>query len=421
VKFLYADSLDYVDPEYDFETDRHGPLRRAHLHDEFPHEHLDFAPYDGLLISRGIVGGAARRGKYSATQCLRFSREGARKFLRYSLRDFPNSIIMGDCGAFSYRNLAVPPYSVEDMLEFYQDGGFTHGCSLDHVIFDFDDRITKPTPDVRHRYDITIENAQAFLRASRKMVDFVPVGVIQGWSARSMASAAKKLSSMGYKYLAVGGMVPLKTRQISTALAAIREAIPSSVKLHALGFGKAEDMDVLRFFDVESFDTTSPLYRAFKDQVKNYFSLTKEGDLEYYTAVRIPQAIDNDILIRNARRGRLNSDRLLQMESDALNAVRTFGERNCSVVDAVDAVLTYGRYALWREAKSDEHNEKRLETLRRAYTRTLEDRPWERCTCRVCRETGVEALIFRSSNRNKRRGIHNLHVFYSSIRNREAL
>ena len=66
---------------------------------------------DGLLISRGIVGGAARRGKYSATQCLRFSREGARKFLRYSLSDFPNSIIMGDCGAFSYRNLEVRPFS----------------------------------------------------------------------------------------------------------------------------------------------------------------------------------------------------------------------------------------------------------------------------------------------------------------------
>ena len=275
MEFLYADSLDYVDPEYDFETDRHGPLRRAHKHDEFPHEHLDCAPYDGLLISRGIVGGAARRGKYSATQCLRFSREGARKFLRYSLSDFPNSIIMGDCGAFSYRNLEVPPYSVEDMLEFYEDGGFTHGCSIDHVIFGFDARIAKPSSDVKHRYDITLDNAQSFIRASRKMRGFVPIGVIQGWSPESLASAAKKLCSMGYKYLAVGGLVAMKTQQISTALAAIRESIPSSIKLHALGFGKAEDIDVLRFFEVTSFDTTSPLYRAFKDQVKNYYAMVE--------------------------------------------------------------------------------------------------------------------------------------------------
>ena len=173
----------------------------------------------------------------------------------------------------------------------------------------------------------------------------------------------------------------MKTQQISTALAAIRESIPSSIKLHALGFGKAEDIDVLRFFEVTSFDTTSPLYRAFKDQVKNYYAMGRDGDLEYYTAIRIPQAIDNDMLVRMARRGRLNSDRLLKMEADALDAVRSYGQHKCSVTEAVEAVLTYGRYALWHEARSEEQNEKRLESLRRAYTRTLADRPWERCSC----------------------------------------
>ena len=84
--------------------------------------------------------------------------------------------------------------------------------------------------------------------------------------------------------------------------------------------------------------------------------------------------------------------------------------------EAVASVIAYGRYALWNDSLPDEQNERRLVELTAAYTRTLSDRAWERCDCRVCQEAGVEALIFRSSNRNKRRGIHNLHVFYASLR-----
>ena len=30
-------------------------------------------------------------------------------------------------------------YSVDDIVEFYADGQFTHGCSVDHIIFQFQD------------------------------------------------------------------------------------------------------------------------------------------------------------------------------------------------------------------------------------------------------------------------------------------
>jgi len=58
MKFLYSDSLDFVDPEFDFVADRAAKRRRAHADDDFPHEHLDSPPYDGLLVSRAIVGDA---------------------------------------------------------------------------------------------------------------------------------------------------------------------------------------------------------------------------------------------------------------------------------------------------------------------------------------------------------------------------
>ncbi len=149
-------------------TERFKDEPTVHRDDQYPHEFLDQAPYDGILVSRGIVGDARHTGKYSEAQLMRFRREGARRFLRYPLERFPGSMLMGDCGAFTYRNLPEPPFGAEDTVEFYADGGFTHGCSPDHLIFDFDDegtdRALADVPDdVRRRYEITLQYAEDFL------------------------------------------------------------------------------------------------------------------------------------------------------------------------------------------------------------------------------------------------------------------
>jgi hypothetical protein len=123
--------------------------------------------------------------------------------------------------------------------------------------------------------------------------------------------------------------------------------------------------------------------------------------------------------LRRAKRGRVDQENLIRLEARALDGVRRFASRKTKLADAVDAVLDYGRYAFWDEAATDARNEARLTELRQAYLRTLGERPWETCGCRVCREAGVETLIFRSSNRNKRRGIHNLHVFYAHLHKNE--
>src|SRR3546814_10059993 len=72
---------------------------------------------------------------------------------------------------------------------------------------------------------------------------FTPLGVIQGWSAGSMAEAARRLVAMGYNYLAVGGTVPLKSPQIKACLRAIRDVVPATTRLHILGFAKADEIE----------------------------------------------------------------------------------------------------------------------------------------------------------------------------------
>ena len=111
-----------------------------------------------------------------------------------------------------------PGFTPEEVVEFYADAGFTHGCSPDHIIFDFD--AANPTasavsPGVLSRYDITLENAREFLALTdREGRPFEPLGAVQGWSPDSMADAAAALERMGYRYLAVGGLVPLRPAAI---------------------------------------------------------------------------------------------------------------------------------------------------------------------------------------------------------------
>src|SRR5262249_41021687 len=138
MKFIFADSLDYVDPRYDFIADRSPVDREPYWHDAFPHEILGHAPYDGILVSRGIVDHRAGTAKYSEGQARRFRMVGARKFLRFTQEKFPGTLMFEDCGAFAYHKEPAPPYTPEDMAEFYNDGGFSHGCSVDHIIFEFD-------------------------------------------------------------------------------------------------------------------------------------------------------------------------------------------------------------------------------------------------------------------------------------------
>lgn len=421
MRFIFADSIDVIDPEYDFIADRHGIGRTVHRDDQYPHEFLDLAPYDGILVSRGIVGDARHPGKYSEAQLMRFRREGARRFLRYPLEQFPNSMVMGDCGAFTYRNLPEPPYKADDTAEFYADGGFTHGCSPDHLIFDFDDvgknRKLKDLPDeLRRRYEITLQNASEFYKACAHIGGgFTPMGVIQGWSAKSMADAARKLVRMGYEYLAIGGTVPLKIEQIRRVLDALREAVPIKVRLHLLGFGKIEELAVLEEHGISSFDTTSPLLRAFKDARKNYWVRNNHGHLSYYTAIRIPQATENNKLKQKAQEGGLNQEDAKRLEDIALRTVRAYAAGKAPLDDALDAVINYWVALNWDEETSPSRRTAAAARQRKLYSQTLVDRPWEQCDCRVCRESGIEAVIFRSSNRNKRRGIHNLHVFHTHL------
>jgi hypothetical protein len=424
MKFLYSDTHDYVDPNYDFIADRNAPKRKRYWDDVYAHELMKPAPYDGLLISMSAAvqadGVPRSKVRYSTAETQRLLRSGARSFLRLNGPAFRDAMVMGDCGAFSYASLDKPAFTPQQVVDFYNDVGVTHGVSPDHIIFDCDTSNPtrrKASESARDRYDITLQNAESFLSITRSTKSsFEPMGAIQGWSPESMGTAAASLQKMGYRYLAVGGLVPLKPQVIHEILKEIRQVVRPSVNLHLLGFAKAEHIHEFTNYGITSFDSTSPLIRAFKDAKANYYMASPDGGLVYYSAIRIPQAIENTRLLQGIKKGVFVAEDLQLREQRALGALRAFDKGRESLEETVDAVTSYQHFLIRDGGWTLKEQEKELARFRSANERTLRDAPWKRCGCSICRDIGVDVIIFRSSNRNKRRGFHNLGVYHNHLK-----
>lgn len=419
MKFIFSDSLDMVDPAFDFIEDCNAPNRRPYWDDAYPHELFVYPPYDGMLVSKAIVGDHRVKGKYNESQAMRFYRVGAREFLRLNDPKYETMPIFGDCGAFSYAQADVPPYSPEEIVEFYDSCGFTHGCSVDHIIFDFSEQcvgLEGGSEDARLRFDITLENANAFIKTHHSQNSpFVPLGTVQGWSPGSMAEASRQLCAMGYNYLAIGGLVPLKASQIHKIIQAIRDVIPQKTRIHLLGFAKADVIAEFVRHNITSFDTTSPLIRAFKDDKKNYYVLNRSGELSYYTAIRVPQATENSRLQRAAKEGKINQEEMLALEKTSLATLRAFDRGVVSIDETLEAVISYNVFLESSLHDNTTDREKLAKKLEPLYRNTLQSQQWKNCKCPICKEIGIEVIIFRGSNRNRRRGMHNLFVYHNRI------
>lgn len=237
MKFFFPDSHDLVNPAFDFETERKtfsGSRQQAYC---YAHEVLSSPPYDGMLLSKAVIDPLdnTKSVRYNFTQVQRLKRLGAREFLRLDRPGVAKRIeTMGDCGAFSYVNEPEPPFSIQDVITFYLDCQFDYGISPDHVILGFqDDQSKEPIPEEwKRRFQITLDRAEQFFISHRaQKLPFKAIGAAQGWSPKSYAEAVVKLESIGYDYIALGGMVPLKTHEI---LACLEEVAKIKKKINPL-------------------------------------------------------------------------------------------------------------------------------------------------------------------------------------------
>jgi len=403
MKFFFPDSHDLVDPSFDFVTERRKFAGSRQQSQCYAHEVLEDPPYHGMLLSKAMVDPLedSKGVRYNFAQVQRLKRLGVREFLRLDRPGLSRRLeTMGDCGAFSYINAPEPPFTIENVIEFYMDCQFDYGISPDHVILGYQqDNSEKEVPQVwKDRFQITLDRADAFLKQSQKQkLPFTPMGAAQGWSPDSYAEAVSKLQDMGYDYVALGGMVPLKTTELMDCLEAVSKVKKATTRLHLLGIARLEKLDEFERYGVTSIDSTSPLKKAFMDNKENYHTVGYN-----YTAVRIPQVDANNQLKKLILAGHIEFGNARRLELACFNGLLEYDQGKLTLNSLIERLTEYE--SVWHGKKDDSVN----------YRKTLEDKPWKQCPCSICKSLGIHVVLFRGAERNRSRGFHNLFV----LRNR---
>ena len=441
VEFFLPDWDDRVDPLFDFEKDEPTPGRDPYEHDAYHYELYGHLNCDGILVSKSVL--EANKKKLEKVRQI-----GIHKYLRLP-RKVP---ILGDCGAFNYITAEKPPYETEEILEYYDGLGFDYGVSVDHIIVpgilkrerllqqngtewheiseqDFE-RLVASKHDVKilktrakgtssrpfanqisivkeiyideaersRRYNLTCSNAKDFIDLHRKKGGrFTPIGAVQGWSPESYAEAVQEYQEMGYDYIALGGLVRSTTQVILEILEAVSKVKKKRTKMHLFGVARLEALEDFMRYGISSVDSAGMLRQAWLSSSNNYYS----PDRNHYTAIRVPPADKGAKAKTVLKSGNISQEELLSREKVVLSMLRKYGSGNAGLDHVLDAVMTYHRTMLGDVR------------LANNYLRTLSEKPWEKCHCKLCEDVGIDMVIFRRNNRNRRRGFHNTWLFFN--------
>ena len=402
--YFFPDWDDYVyEPFHSEETDeirRSENVERKYAHEIFE----DDPPYDGLLVSLAQL--RIRNGRLS-----RLDKKDSSNF-RDEMQ-IPNKLLLfGDCGAFSYIDALEPPLSCEKAAFLYNQFGFDLGTSVDHIPIS-----SIPERKQRHRMKLTAEYAKEFLEIHREQqYQFVPIGSIQGIKPKHYADYASEYVEWGYKHIALGGLVRRKDSEILEIVAAVREALQRQTRgkdeniwVHLFGILRPNLQPIFRDLGVSSFDSASYLRKAWACPSRNYFM--DDGKYgKWYSSIRVPFSTSKPMReVAESNPKFSNNGAMQELETECLTNLQLFDDKKISEQEVLKSVNEYS--ALLQRKKTYNHFSERHQEL-------LSERPWEKCKCQVCKDAGINIVVFRGANRNRRRGFHNTWVFYHKILSR---
>ncbi|MEM1990631.1 MAG: tRNA-guanine transglycosylase DpdA [Candidatus Bathyarchaeia archaeon] len=400
MRYFIPEWDDRVDPNYDFINEKHSD---RHNYDPYSDHYmweifgLESVPFDGVLVSRVKV--EEDKVKKSKIQEL-----GIHRFLRLP-SSFP---ILGDCGAFGYVDDLIPRYDPIEILEYYQKLGFNIGVTVDHLV------VPKYAEQKDFRMKITYENGlKAFYEWKKRYAkDFLLLCAVQGWDIQDYIKMIKNYQSHGIENFGIGGLARKSTAFIISLVNKIIEEIKNSGKvpnqMHFFGVARVSlfpHFKRLEDFGIEiTFDSASFLRKAWLSARSNYITLDGRG----YAAIRVPQ-IGKNLGLKGKKEisGAVNYIELKRLEQECLQKIRLYDKGQCNIESVMLSLESFDKAI----------KQNKFLTLKKYYLETLKDAPWKKCSCPICREIGVEIIIFRGNNRNRRRGFHNVWVFYQILKN----
>lgn len=406
--YFLPDWDDLLDVDYDFRQDRFSnpnkqKRKEKHVVQIMQPERL----CDGVLVSLAQhLGSKGALKKFTPNDLESLAPRSIREMFGVSSDQW----VFGDCGAFSYVNEADPTITTEQAISLYQLYNFDFGASVDHIpvseVLNGDGRVSLTLFERKRRIKLTRDNAGRFIELhKRKKCTFIPVGIMQGISPQDYARQLPEYIEMGYKHVAVGGLVPRTDKEIIEIVSEIYKASKQNNLrpwIHLLGIFRPQIQPHLFALGVTSFDSATYFRKAWLRSGQNYLGV----DGQWYTAIRVPMTSDPRTRKRLITSG-LSLQQLEQLEYTALQTLYAYGNGQSSLNETLAVVGEYD-YLLNR-------NEAAKTNFLKAYRRTLEARPWERCNCPICSTIGIDVVIFRGYNRNKRRGAHNTFMLYKIV------
>ena len=278
VDFFFPDSQDQIDPSFDFEREASSPDRVRQRDDRYAHEVISPPP----VQRHAALEGAHRRARaaYTFAQRHRLYRLGVREFFRLDDATGRRLETMGDCGAFTYVREEEPPYTrrrghrllrgVRLRLRDLGRPRHPRRTSTDRQ------RRSRASPSGLGRpaaADARVRGASscaATARASR-------TSSRSAWRRDGVRPRTRTpcdgLQRIGYRYIALGGMVPLKTPRDPRLPRGDRATSASPRRdFHLLGITRTERVNEFSRYGVASFDSTSPFRQSFKDDRDNYYT-----------------------------------------------------------------------------------------------------------------------------------------------------
>ena len=380
MRYFIPEWDDLVYDKYDFWNDRPLPgAKKVYAHEIFPSPN-----YDGILVSR--VKLEDNKSKLKKIYAL-----GIHSFLRF------NGPIFGDCGAWGYINEKKPPFKTKEILDYYEKIGVNYGVSIDHLCAISNER------ERYYRHRLTIKNAEEFYHLYHSdEFSFHPVGACQGFNVETYKESVKEVLDIGYDYIALGGLARAPTKRIVKILKSIQDLIKKrKIDVHIFGVARLEAVRIFRDLGVTSIDSASPLRSAWLGSEKNYRTLEWEG----YSSIRLPFLSRTKNYLEKAAKINIGVNELKSFEEAIYMMLRRYEfEDTITPEEIAEAFKLLNQMVdLGRDRTRD-------------YIRTLRDRPWEKCDCPICKENGMDVIIFRGNERNRRRGFHNTYVFYKLLR-----
>ena len=251
---------------------------------------------------------------------------------------------MGDCGAFNYWREETPPYTPDQVIDFYDECGFDLGISVDHVILGYDpsrrQRLRAPQAGRtgRHGRASPWTWPHEFLARCQGQERQLP-------AARRRPGLEPGLLRRGGAGIAEDRVHEDRCRRHGAAQDSRDPRLPEGHRMRCappapnctcLESPAAATSHEFATFGVTSFDSTSAFRQAFKDDKDNYHMLDRT-----YTAVRVPQVDGNPKLKSSSGLAGSRRKRLCCGSGNACGRCTDMTMVSGRPREAVDALMRY--------------------------------------------------------------------------------